>query len=510
MSLANANQLTGKPTAISRVVTAIGIRDLSAGIWVKLAAITGAGLAVRLFGLGQQGLWFDEAYSIFVAKLPLAFSMEVLIADGVHPPLYYLIQRIALPLGEGEIAVRLPAIFFGLLAVPLMFLLGNLWAGERTGLIAAALIVLSPFHIWYSQEARMYSTLMALSIMSMFAYTRLLHTGRHRGTEVVFVLASGLAYLTHYFALFLALIQLAHIAVNFKRQHGLLARWLVLQLLAAIPLLLWLYLIYLQPQVIVGIGWIEVPQPIDLWYTLVNFSLGFVEQGDILRGAGAILFSGLAIAGARTRWRLDLVASLVVMWALLPLVLTFLISLKRPMYVDRFLILSLPAFVLLVAKGLDSMRRQVRLAAGSVVLLLSIYGIVTFVFGPAQQKEDWRGAAEYLSRAAADEALVVRTLQMVIPLAYYHPDYKSFQVIEVNRDITPISQYAAGHKGTWLLYWNPASSSHSVAATTTLNNKDETDPELASWMAGQGPEILERVDFRGLTIFHFNDFAPEL
>ncbi|MFQ5921955.1 MAG: glycosyltransferase family 39 protein [Anaerolineales bacterium] len=509
MSLANANRLRGEPTAISRIVTAIRTRDLSTGAWPKLAALVGAALAVRLFGLGRQGLWFDEAYSIFVAKLPLAFSMNVLISDGVHPPLYYLIQRIALLLGEGEAAVRLPAMLFGLLAVPLMFLLGNLWAGERTGLIAAALIVLSPFHIWYSQEARMYSALMTLSILCMFAYTRLLQPGRHRGIEAVFVLASGLAYLTHYFALFLPLVQFAHIAVNFKRQHGLLARWLVLQLLAAIPLLLWLYLIYQQPQVIVGIGWIEVPRPMDLWYTLVNFSIGFVEQSDVLRAVGAILFGGLAILGARTRWRLDFVASLVVLWALLPLVLTFLISLKRPMYVDRFLILSLPAFVLLVAKGLDSMRRQARLAAGSAVLLLLMYGVVTFTFGTAQQKEDWRGAAKYLSRAAADEALVVRTLQMVIPLAYYHADYESFQVIEVNRIIKPISQYAEGHKGTWLLYWSPASDAHSVAATETLDIGDEADPQIAGWMAGQGPEILERVDFRGLTIFHFNDFASE-
>jgi uncharacterized membrane protein len=494
----------------TRFQTLIGVLDLRKGTRIKVAAVTVAALALRLFGVGRQGLWFDEAYSIFVAKLPFAFSFEVLVADGVHPPLYYLIQRIALPLGEGEAAVRMPAMLFGLIAIPLMFMLGNLLAGERTGLIAATLTALSPFHIWYSQEARMYSALMMLSILCMLAYVRLLRSDRSRGIEAIFVVVSGLAYLSHYFALFLPLVQLAHIVVNFKRQHGLLTRWFLLQVLAAIPLLFWIYWIYQQPQAVFGIGWIEVPRPIDLWYTLVNFSIGFVGQTDPLRWLGAIFFSALAIYGARSRWRFDPAVSLVVLWALLPIVLTFLFSLRRPVYVDRFLIVSLPALVLLVAKGMDALKRPARLVAGAAVLALSIYGIATFAYGRDQQKEDWRGAAEHLTLALEDEALVVRTLQMVIPLAYYHPDYESFEVIEVNRDLTPIMQYSEGHPGTWLLYWSPASDAHSVAATNTLNFEDEADPQVGRWMAGLGPEILERVDFRGLTIFHFNEISSEL
>jgi uncharacterized membrane protein len=493
-----------------RFQAVLGIQDLRKAAWTKVAIVTIAALALRLFGLGRQGLWFDEAYSIFVAKLPFSFSFEVLVADGVHPPLYYLVQRIALPLGEGEAAVRMPAMLFGLLAIPLMFMLGNLLAGERSGLIAATLTALSPFHIWYSQEARMYSALMLLSILCMFAYVRLLSPDRSRGIEAIFVAVSGLAYLTHYFALFLPLVQLAYIGLNFKRQHGLLARWFALQVLAAIPLLLWIYWIYQQPQAVFGIGWIEIPRLVDLWYTLVNFSVGFVNQADPLRWLGALFFGLLAIYGARSPWRIDSATSLVVLWVLLPLVFTFLFSLRRPVYVDRFLIVSLPAFVLLMAKGLDALKRPVGLVAGTAVLLLSVFGIATFAFGAEQQKEDWRGASEYLTHALEDEALVVRTLQMVIPLAYYHPDYESFDVIEVNRDITPIERHAEGRPGIWLLYWSPASDAHSVTATTDLNIDDESDPQVSCWIAGLGPEILGRMDLRGLTIFHFNEFSPEL
>ncbi len=89
----------------------------------SVAALTVGGLFLRLYRPGQQSLWFDEAYSIFVTKLELAFSFELLVSDGVHPPLYDLNQRIALPLGESEAAVRILAMVFGVLTVPLMYTL---------------------------------------------------------------------------------------------------------------------------------------------------------------------------------------------------------------------------------------------------------------------------------------------------------------------------------------------------------------------------------------------------
>ena len=500
--------LNSRPKEAARAEATFKIRDLTQSAWLKLAGVVLVGLIARLIGLGRQSLWFDEAYSVFVAKLPLDFSFDVLISDGVHPPLYYLLQRVTLPLGEGEAALRLPSMLIGVFAIPLIYLVGHQLANERTALVAALLVALSPFLIWYSQEARMYSPLMTLSVLIMLTYTRTLRPDRHRGASALFAISSSLAYLTHYFALFLPLIQLAHIGVNFRRLHGVLRRWTFLQLLAVLPLLVWVYQIYQQPEAFFGIGWIKVPQLVDLWHTLLNFSLGFVSAFDAIRWGAALLLVALAFLGARSGWRVETGASLVVLWALLPIILTYLFSLRRPVYIDRFLILSAPAWLLLAAKGLDSFRKRAFTVAVSAVVLLWIYGVATYNFGPGQLKEDWRSAGQYLSQPRADEVLVVRTLQMVIPMAYYHPNYEGFKVVEVNREITPISEIAKGHAGTWLLYWNAGSDAHSVAATTQLSIEDESIPEIASWMSGRGPEILERTDYRGLTIFHFNGLNP--
>ncbi len=168
----------------------------------------------------------------------------------------------------------------------------------------------------------------------------------------------------------------------------------------------------------------------------------------------------------------------------------------------------MPAIWLLIANGLSSMPNRARTLVGSAAIVLLVYGIATFSFGPSQAKEDWRAATELIQDAEADEVLIVRTLQMVIPMAYYFPEYERFEAIEINRNITPISQLASRGSGSWLLYWNPASDAHSVAARLDPDLERDSNPEVLSWMSGQGPPILERAEFPGLTVFHFDGQQP--
>lgn len=116
--------------------------------------------------------------------MQLGVSFESLSPDSGHPLLYCLIPRIAHLLGEGDNAIRLPAILFGLLAIPLIYILGNLLAGERTTPIPAVLAALSPFRIWYSQDTRMYSALVMYSAICMLVYGGTLRPESRRGTGV--------------------------------------------------------------------------------------------------------------------------------------------------------------------------------------------------------------------------------------------------------------------------------------------------------------------------------------
>lgn len=102
---------------------------------------------MRVYHLGERSLWMDEAFSLFGAWPPLRQALSVLIADGVHPPFYYLVQKASFAIGNSELALRWPSAMFGVLAVAAVARLGREWFGWSTGLFAGALLALSPFAV---------------------------------------------------------------------------------------------------------------------------------------------------------------------------------------------------------------------------------------------------------------------------------------------------------------------------------------------------------------------------
>jgi len=128
-----------------------------------------------------------------------------------------------------------------------------------------------------------------------------------------------------------------------------------------------------------------------------------------------------------------------------------------------------------------------------------------FCFQPGQAKEQWREAAAYLSRAEPDEAIIVRVLQIVVPLSISYDGPLPLEPMEVNRVLTPLEELAVGHRGTGLVYWNASLDAHRVAGNPPFDPAAEQDPVAASWLAGQGSALLERVDFVGVTLLHYGN-----
>ncbi len=477
-----------------RVRSALASRPGLEGVGV--AILTGAALLLRLYRLGSQGLWFDEAYTLFIARMPAVEAWRAFVVDGVHPPLFYALQKAALALGQSEFALRLPSAVFGAAAVPLVYILGRRWAGWATGALAALLLALSPFHLWTSQDARMYSLLAALALACMLTFDGVL---RRPGlaTGAAFVASSALAYLTHYFALMLLLVQLVYLAANLRTWPRLLRLWTGLQFLAGLPLLGWVYALSLQDVQTFGIGWIPVPRPTDLIETLLNFTVGDTAPLRLWQWLGLGVCMLFLTLGLRSRWMVPSAKLLVALWAFLPMVLTFLLSLCCPAYLDRFLIL--------IAAGVASLRERYALVSAALLVALLGLSAIRFCFQPGQAKEQWREAAAYLSRAAPDEAIIVRVLQIVVPLSIYYDGPLPLEAMEVNRALTPLEELAVGHRGTWLVYWNASLAAHRVAGNPPFAPAAEQDPVAAAWLAGQGPALLERVDFVGVTLLHFGN-----
>lgn len=473
-----------------------------------LAALTALAFAVRCVDLGRQSLWFDEAVSAFVARMDWPEGLNFLLADGVHPPLYYIVQKAFLAWGSSETALRLPAAVFGALAVPLLYWTAARWA-PKARVSAALLLALSPLAVWYSREARMYSLLMALTVAGMALYVNLLLNPRPSGRlSLAFTAVHALAYLTHFFGGMLFLIQLVHLAVTLRRHSAILRRWTILQAMAFVPLAAWTALLAARGGRYFGIGWIPSPIWRDPLLTLVNFSAGYSPPLTSLHWASAALLLALALLGVRAAWRASSLALLAGLWAFLPIGLGLAFSLARPLYIDRFFLGSLPAFLLLAAQGLTVIPRRLHLAAAGAALALMGWGLYRLDFGPGPVKEQWREAGAYLSAARADEIVVPRVLQIVVPLSLYYRGEAPLQALEVNREVASLSRLVGRRRSVWLVYWNASADAHSLAPPGDFDPSMETDPEAAAWIAGEGAVLLERRDFVGVTLFHLEAPAP--
>jgi mannosyltransferase len=150
-------------------------------------------------------LWLDEALSVNIAKAPLGDIAGLLERDG-HPPLYYWMLHGWIELfGDGPVAVRSLSAVFGLIAIALVFVLGRRLGGPALGLVAAAVLAVSPYGVRYSSEARMYELVVVFVLVGWLLLDVALHRTPRAAAPALAGLAvvSGALLLTHYWAAFL-------------------------------------------------------------------------------------------------------------------------------------------------------------------------------------------------------------------------------------------------------------------------------------------------------------------
>jgi mannosyltransferase len=355
-----------------------------------LAALIVLALVLALYRLGAKGLWTDEAFSAGYARLGLAQLWHVLDGRDPNMGLYYVLLHFwCLAFGTGATAVRSLSVVFGVLSIPFAVELGTRLFGRASGLFAGLLLALGPFFVHYEQTARAYSLLVLLVLASCLAFVAALQRPA-RGSLLAYVLASALSIYAHYFAALVLLVQFATLAV-LARRRTLDRRWLlaVLAVLAlCVPAVVFAARAGAQ-----GVEWIGEPTLDDL----VGLPAGLAGGTALaaLVSAMACLGFARALADGR-RWQ----ASFVAAWLLVPVAVDFVASrLGRPLFVAHYLIVVLPALLLLAGAGFAALPRRVpALAAGVLFVILAAARIGSWYGAPSI--EGYRGAARYVTAAA--------------------------------------------------------------------------------------------------------------
>jgi mannosyltransferase len=377
---------------------------------ILISGITAMAAVLRLLYLGKKSFWLDEIVSVSIARLDPAGFRNVVLSWELNEGLYYTLLRTWMHLGQGEFFIRLLSLLPSVAVIPLVYLLGRRLVSEKVGLVAALLLAVNAFDVRYAQEARAYSLFAFLVVLACWFFVKCMDAPQKKRNWAGLVMALVLGMYAHFFTgLMLPVLWLAAVLRKrgFPWKPFLISSGTIV--LLAIPAFL-----FVATKNRGQVGWVQPTK----WKDLYALAILLSGRGGLVLllmcSAGLVLALVRVIrlpkrAGRQAVWA----EAFVWMWLVLPVAMTAVISLLKPMFVSRYFIFCLPAFVLLVATGLSTIRPKRLLAPILlVVMALSLRGVAQYYrtgFDPPEQ--DWRGAVHYmLSQTQPRDAVL-----------FYHP-----------------------------------------------------------------------------------------
>jgi len=206
--------------------------------------VTGLGLLIRGLFLGLTPLWTDEAFMGVLLRRPLGTMIDVVHNDN-HPPLQYLLDRLATLVRDSPDALRLPSVLAGTASVALAAALGRRLGGDRAGVTAGLLTAAMPLLVLWSRDARMYSLAICLVLAMALTLWRATETAT-RGRIAAYFVVTVFALYTHYLVALAVPAQLAAAWLFLRPSRSTMARVLAAATAAGITLVPWL--LYAAPQ----------------------------------------------------------------------------------------------------------------------------------------------------------------------------------------------------------------------------------------------------------------------
>ncbi len=444
--------------------------------WFAYATVLVA-FVLRAYRLADKNIWWDEGWSVWLSQKDLAWIALRTAADE-HPPLHYWLLHFWNGLaGTSAFAGRFVSLAFGVLTVALLYRIGKRVGGAWLGVLAALLLAIARFHIWWSQDIKNYTPSIFFAFAAVWFMLDVIPAlaggarvasdreavkqspFRHWGiasspssrlamTIIGYALCAALALWTHYLAALVlialniyALLVLCRLSfVNHRWLIGSLRNWFIANLIAAALFAPWLYL-YLQN----AASWSAAP-PFDftIFLKLVAtvLPLGVTTNIDAY-AALTIVFSALAAMGIFANSKLKILSSksdpahfelrilnyawLFALIVVFPPLLVYALSLTpvsffAPKIQARYLLVLSPAYVLLLAFGVKFLSRLAR--AFAVIAILVVIGASALVlndyYAARRLTDDYATLANTINAFARQGDLVLLDTDQEWPTVLYY------------------------------------------------------------------------------------------
>jgi len=387
------------------------------------------GCVLRFLFLARKPFWFDECFSVEVARLRWSDFARLMWRREANMSLYYLILRAWLHLGSSPFFIRSLSVLFSIATLPALFWLASRLFDRRVAILALALMSCNAYHIRYAQEARSYSLFVLLAVLSSGFFVALARATSRRNFQG-YILASVLAAYAHLYALLLLAAQwLAAPGWHRAGTRGLRRAWAWIGV-ACLPLIVFAAKTGAGP-----IRWISRPGIHDViefaqrlagndgWPLLLLYAVAGLFAIAPLRRITGMLRADAVEGNGRELWGLRWL----LIWLMLPVAITLLLSLARPLFLGRYFIFCLPALVTLAAVGLAKVRLPWLLGVSlAAMLLLSLHGTFSYYEHDFDLERDGsQDAVNYiLNHAQPGDGILFHIAEARVP-------YEFFQTLRV-------------------------------------------------------------------------------
>ncbi|MBK8987071.1 MAG: glycosyltransferase family 39 protein [Chloroflexi bacterium] len=395
--------------------------------------------ALRLHRVGDRALWWDEGWSIWVARQSLA-AIVYQTGHDVHPPLYFgLLHLWRAASGDSEFALRSLSVVFGSLTIAAVYLLGRSVGGWRVGLLAALFLATSRFHIVWSQEIRMYALAGFLAALGTWAARRVWERGK-LADYVLYsgCMTAGLLTLYLFFPIPLA-INLAWLWVLWRARQRRKTLWAWGAAQLVILLIVGAWLVYALPGFLSTSSAtpIAVADFLKIYWTVLvtgiplNVELYARLTLPVLAVFGTAVFTLVHHArhdGRMGRWRMARDVTLFLSGLLIPLGVVVYVTLPKvgayaPPFDPRYLVIFTGYYVILLAWGLGRLgsgrRWPLAAALGAAVVGVSLVGMRGYYDGRIRL-DDYKSLAATLRAYAHENDAVILYSDPDWPIFAYH------------------------------------------------------------------------------------------
>jgi mannosyltransferase len=403
-------------------------------------------ICVSVVTLASQSIRLDEAQSIWVSTKSVSQILQ-LDAQDVLVPLYELLLHVWMQLfGTSVLAARSLSFIFFLATLPVLYTLAKETNSKKVAMITITLFSLSPFIMWYSSEARMYTLFTFVTTLSQLFFVRFISSAG-RSSKVGYVITAILGLYTHYFFIFLLASQFLYllwrtlarpdyevwVKNDIQKPRSRSRRVLYMHLL-----LVFIAVIFFLPWVIyfIQFGFASNSQPLipsptsfNFFQAFINFLFGFQSNAvqSILVSLWPIFLLTLFFVFTKRDEQAGESINYFAFATFLPVILIFLGSYIKPIFLTRYLILVTPTLFILIAWMFSGYHKKgSRLIFGILFVIMFVLLVYQNISTTTPTKENYLGVADFLdTHATGSDIVAVSAPFTIYPLEYsYQGDTK--------------------------------------------------------------------------------------